>query len=119
MQPLIPARTRKSGPEAAIQQKLMERLKALNWFVMATHGNSFQSGFPDLFVCHARYGQRWIEVKNPLGYSFTAAQLECFPKMSANGVGIWILVGSHDEEIVKLNSPANWEYYYLKRYMRF
>lgn len=112
MDPLIPRRTRRSGPEAAIQLKLMAKLKSLDWLCIATHGNEFQMGFPDLYCAHSRYATRWIEVKNPLKYEFTKAQREVFPAMSSKGVGIWILTSDSDEEIRKLFLPANW-YQYL------
>lgn len=111
MDPLKPRS--KKGPEAIIQQALVNKLRMLGWLVKETHGNIYQSGFPDLFAASKRYGTRWIEVKNPKAYSFTPAQMETFPMFSAHGVGIWILISDHDQEINKLFGPANW-YTYLK-----
>jgi hypothetical protein len=71
----------------------------------------FQSGFPDLFCCHKSYGIRWVEVKNPEKYSFTAAQLTDFPMFNAHGVGIWVLVAATEEEYKKLFRPQNWYQY--------
>lgn len=68
----------------------------------------WQFGLPDLFAAHTKYGQRWIEVKNPLAFSFTPAQIIEFPKLHAAGVGIWILFDSTVEELTKLTKPANW-----------
>lgn len=102
----------KSGPEDKIQREIIAYLQLRGWWIKVTHGNMFQSGFPDLFACHSRYGQRWIEVKNPLAYSFTSAQLEDFPKFVANGSGVWILVAATEEEYKKLFGPCNW-YWYL------
>ena len=101
----------KKGPEYYIQQKIIAKLRMLGWFVKSTHGNMFQSGFPDLFCCHTRYGQRWVEVKNPEAYSFTPAQLEDFPKFCANGSGIWVLTSDSDVEINKLFKSPNWIFY--------
>lgn len=101
----------KEGPEAKIQEKLIQFLRAREWFVKSTHGNMYQSGFPDLYCSHRRYGIRWIEVKYAESYSFTPAQLETFPLMSANGTGIWILVEACEEEYQKLWKPANWIMY--------
>lgn len=112
MDPMIPRKTRRLGPEAVIQEGVMMRLKSFDWAVLATHGNEYQMGFPDLWAAHTRYGQRWIEIKNPAGYSFTAAQQEVFPLMSSKGVGIWILTAATDEELKKLFLPPNW-YQYL------
>lgn len=99
--------------EAAIQKRIMARLRRDGWFVKATHGNSFQCGFPDLFACHVRYGSRWIETKRPDYQSFTEAQLRDFPLLSNNGAGIWVLTGEDDSEIRKLFLYQNW-YQYLQ-----
>lgn len=99
------------GPEAKIRDEVERLLRAEGWHVIRTHGNAFQSGLPDLFVCHRRYGTRWIEVKNPLQFSFTRAQMENFPLMAANGAGIWILVAATPEEYAKLFKPMNWWQY--------
>lgn len=104
---------RKKGPEAVIQQAIIDYLAIKGWYVMVTHGNMYQSGFPDLFACHSVFGQRWIEVKKPdfKGSKFTAAQLECFPKICANGSGVWILTGATEREYNKLFKAANWWVY--------
>lgn len=102
---------KKKGPEHHIQQAIIKKLRYLGWFVKETHGNMFQSGFPDLFACHSVYGQRWIEVKNPASYRFTPAQLDDFPKFSANGCGVWVLVSDSDKEINKLFREPNWSDY--------
>jgi len=96
----------KTGPEAKIQASIIRKLESLGWFVKETHGNMYQSGFPDLYAAHRRYGARWIEVKFREQYHFTPAQIETFPKMSAAGVGIWILTS--DTETDLLMGPANW-----------
>lgn len=75
---------------------------------MATHGNLFQRGFPDLYAVHPEYGQRWIEMKHYI--SFTKAQKDNFPAIH-RAVGIWILTDSTDEEYAKLFQPANLGYY--------
>lgn len=95
-------------PEEIIQDAIIRYLLAREWFVRATHGNQYQSGFPDLFAAKRRYGQRWIEVKNPESYKFTPAQLETFPKMSGADVGIWILTAGDDREYKKLFNRPNW-----------
>ena len=99
MDPLVPKKYRK-GPERIIQDKIMAMLLVKGWYVMETHGNMYQSGFPDLFATHTKYGIRWIEVKLPAmkGSKFTPAQIECFPKLCANGAGVWILTGDSETE---------------------
>ena len=109
MEKFIP-KSRK-GPEAIIQEKIVKKLTLLGWYVKETHGNVFQYGFPDIFATHSIYKQRWIEVKNPDGWQFTAAQHETFPKFIANGAPIWVLMGDSDFEINKLFAPSNMWYY--------
>ena len=108
MKPFIPKKKGKAGPEAKIQDAIVKYLRNLGWYVKNTHGNMFQSGLPDLYCAHKKYGTRWIEVKNPGKYAFTAAQLENFPQMTAAGVGIWVLTAGTDAEYLKLFERPNW-----------
>lgn len=98
-----------TGPEAEIQESIIKALEADGWFVKVLHGDLYQHGFPDLFACKKGHGWRFVEVKNPVAYRFTAAQYECFPRLMSEGVGVWILTS--DSEINKLDSPANWTDY--------
>lgn len=102
-----------TGPEAIIQRSIVNRLRREEWFVLETHGNMYQFGFPDLFTTHTRYGHRWIEVKLPdmKGSRFTPAQIETFPKLVAFGSGVWILTGDSNLEFCKLHKPCNWMFY--------
>ena len=86
-------------------------LKVRDWYARETHGNMYQSGFPDIFACHRRYGIRWIEVKMPTGYSFTPAQLDVFPEFAAKGVGIWILTADTETQYRLLFKPSNWHHF--------
>ena len=99
------------GPEAIIQAKIVKKLTMMGYLVMETHGNMFQMGFPDLYITHYDTGGKWVEVKNPAKYCFTPAQEKFFPLLTAHGTPIWILTSDSDEEIKKLNRPANWHYY--------
>lgn len=85
-------------------------LRYKGWFVKSTHGNIYQSGFPDLFCSHSDYGHRWVEVKLPdmKGSKFTSAQLKEFPKFCANGSGVWILTADTEDEYEKLFKQYNW-----------
>jgi hypothetical protein len=103
----------KRGPERIIQDALINYLKIHDWYVMETHGNVYSRGFPDLFATHKRYGQRWVEVKKPVGYSFTPAQLECFPLLEANGSGVWVLTAATQHEYEKLFQKSNWSLYLM------
>lgn len=97
--------------EAEIQEATENRLLLMKWYVKSTHGNIYQAGFPDLFAAHLKYGLRWIEIKNPAGYSFTTAQLEEFPLMAAAGVGIWIVTDPMQVPDI-LFKPANfWTFF--------
>lgn len=98
-------------PETVLQDKIIYKLKGLDWFVKATHGSALTDGWPDLFCCHSKYGARWIEVKVKERYSFTSAQLQWFPKFCAHGSGIWVLTSDSDEEYNKLFKPPNWHYF--------
>lgn len=111
MQPYIGKKPH--GPEHYVRDAIVKELRYREWLVKMTHGNQYQSGFPDLFCAHKKYGIRWVEVKLPemKGSHFTAAQLEWFPQFSAAGVGIWVLTGATDHEIGKLHHPANWTTY--------
>ena len=110
----LPKKTGKAAPEAQVRENIRKMLFANGWYVMQTHGNMYQAGFPDLWATHSKYGARWIEVKLPnmQGSKFTPAQKECFPKISANGSGVWVLTGDCEHEYNKLFAPPNW-YQYL------
>lgn len=108
MDPFKARKTRTHGPEAKIQLAIMAKLKAWDWLCIATHGNEYQMGFPDLYCAHRKYGQRWIECKNPSSYAFTDAQREVFPLLDSKGVGIWVLTSAEDNELMKIFSQPNW-----------
>ena len=110
----LPKTSGRTGPENTIRDDIRAMLAIKGWYVMVTHGNMFQAGFPDLWCTHSRYGQRSIEVKLPgmKGSKFTPAQLDCFPKICANGSGVWVLTGATEEEYSHLFRAPNW-YQYL------
>jgi hypothetical protein len=114
------------GPEAKIQADIKKFLEDRKWFVKNMHGNMYQSGIPDLYACRRKffYGTgkstwddtskpltRWIEVKYGEKYKFTPAQLRDFPKFTAEGVGIWVMVAATEAEYRKLFQPPNWWQY--------
>ena len=103
----------KRGPEHVIQDELICYLRNLGWFCKTMHGSMFQSGMPDLFCCHVRYGHRLVEVKLPnmKGSKFTPAQLETFPQLCSHGSGVWVLTAATDEEYQKLFKKFNWWQY--------
>jgi len=95
-------------PEAKIQDRLIKRLLMEGWYAKSTHGNAYQSGFPDVFAAHVSYGSRWIEVKLPKGSKLEASQRETFHEFAKQNVGVWILTDHGDWEYNKLFKPANW-----------
>jgi len=103
---------RKHGPEWYIRRDIIELLKARGWLVEITHGNQYQSGLPDLYVAHPRYGKRWIDAKNPGEYTFTRAQKQKWPVWDEFGIGIWILIAGTQEEYDKLFQAPNWRQYW-------
>lgn len=104
------------GPEWKIQQELIKYLRARQWMVEVTQGNLFQKGFPDLYLAHFKFGQRWVDVKNPVSYTFTKDQRRKWPVWEKFGVGIWILVAPTDEEYDKLFAPPNWRNYWKPKW---
>lgn len=106
-----PIRNYRKGPEAKIQGAIIKMLKERGWFVKVLHGNMYQAGLPDLLALNKRYGQRFIEVKQPTGYSFTPAQTIDFPQMISQGARIWVMVAATEEEYQKLfQKPNLWAY---------
>jgi len=100
----------KHGPEYGIQSRIVNYLRDRGWLVERMVGGAFQSGIPDLYVFHPKYGPRWLEVKNPISYVFTRAQKIKFPTWEKYGLGIWILTS--EEEYDKLFEPPNWREYW-------
>lgn len=97
--------------ERQIQIEIENKLRVMEWFVQRMHGSMFQSGVPDIYAHHVRYGGRWIEVKRPKGYRFTPAQTLKFPLMAGHGIPIHICT-SAEQIPALLFSPPNW-YMYL------
>ncbi len=105
----------KVKPETIIQDKICDMLRQRGWYVMETHGNMYQCGFPDIYATHRKYGPRWIEVKVAHQYSFTDAQSEKFPQLIANGSRIWVLCEATDLEYEKLFKECNLFAYMLTK----
>lgn len=109
-----PARKR---PEKAIQDAIIQALRARGWYVNPTHGNACQSGFPDLYCFHETKGVRWIEVKNPKAFSFTEAQKLWYPRFIKCKVSVWVLMGATDADIALLDGPPNLERVMMRKAM--
>jgi hypothetical protein len=102
----------KHGPEWHIQKDVIRYLVARGWHVEHTHGNLYQTGFPDLFVAHTKWGTRWIDCKQPKKYTFTKAQKQKWPLWESFGIGIWILTAGTQAEYDKLFNLPNWRAYW-------
>ena len=100
------------GPEWFIQRGVIKYLVARGWHVERTHGNLYQTGFPDLFVAHKKWGTRWIDCKQPKKYGFTRDQKRKWPVWDSFGIGIWILTAATQEQYDKLFGPPNWKTYW-------
>lgn len=100
--------------ESKIQDEISKMLRHKGWYVKNLHGSQFQSGMPDLYCTHSKYGPRMVEVKRPnmKGSHFTPAQKEVFPKLIANGTPVWILMGDSDYQYAKLFKPCNFHSVY-------
>lgn len=112
-----PLPLKKGNPEALIQKDLTVFLEQRSWLVRVMHGNLFQSGVPDLYICHKVYGARWVEVKLPgmIGSKFTKAQVIEFPKFISHGSPIWILTGADKKNYDALFEPSNlWKFMMAK-----
>lgn len=104
-------------PEDIIRDAIAKKLRLFGWFVKVTNGNTYQTGFPDLYCTHKEYGPRWIDVKRKERHAFTPAQVRDWPQFMANGSPIWILTSDTDDELALLFRPANL-YLYLNPFSR-
>jgi len=101
-----------SRPEDFIKADLVEFLTARGWHVEATHGNVYQTGFPDLYCMHTQWDDRWIDCKVAGRYKFTRAQIIKWPLWELHKGRIWILTAATDEEYAKLFKPPNFRDYW-------
>lgn len=106
----------KHGPEYGIQHEIVKYLRSRGWHVERlvggeVRGGAVQSGLPDLFACHTKWGLRFIEVKYEDSFRFTKAQKWKFPILMENGCGIWILTAANEDQHDRLFKPPNlWDY---------
>ena len=91
--------------EAKIEKDFLGTMMLRGWYFIKTHGNKYQSGFPDLYGIHSHYGTRWVELKRENG-RFTDAQMYVFPKFAQKKIGVWVITGEHAYD--SLHGPANW-----------
>jgi hypothetical protein len=94
--------------ERHIQREMVAFLQARGWHVERISADSYQNGLPDLYCFHEKWGQRWVEVKRPQGYSFTKRQRHKFPIFERARIGIWILTAATQEQYNLLFKSPNW-----------
>jgi len=94
--------------ERDIQRALVTLLRARGWHVERMLANAYQTGIPDLFCYHTKWGMRWVEVKRPEGYSLTLRQRQKWPVWEKAGIGIWILTAAAQEQYDLLFKAPNW-----------
>ena len=110
------------GPEAKIQDAFIAFLEARGWHcermigVSGASQRGQQVGIPDIYIMHPKYGQRWVDLKNPGKYEFTRAQRYKWPIWEEFGCPIWIIVAATEEEYDKLFGPPNWRQYWKAKY---
>jgi len=109
----MPAR-KGPGPEWYIRRDIKEMLETRGWHVEIMVGSAFQTGIPDLYCFQRRWGERWVDAKQPKNYTFTKAQKFKWPIWERVGIGIWIMVAATQTEYDKLFQPPNWRSYVKK-----
>lgn len=88
-------------------------LTARGWHIENIHGNPFQHGLPDCYICHHQYSPRWVEFKvfdNGLIH-LTPSQKKKFPILASMGVPIYIIAA---EDLRGYNNKAKRERLYKK-----
>jgi len=106
----------RTKPEAAIREALRGYLRDRGWLVEIMIGNRLQKGIPDLYLCHSKWGSRWVDVKVEGKYEFTRAQIKKWPAWEEKGAGVWILTGATKAQYDRLFSPPNFRDYWKSKY---
>jgi len=110
----------RTRPEAAIQKRIVAFLKDRGWHVRSTHGNAYQSGYPDLLAYNRSFTRtewgpyRPIDVKVEGQHRYTKAQCQEWPEWmpEAGGPGVWIMMDATEAWYMKLfEQPNMWEYW--------
>lgn len=106
----------RDDPERRIRGRIRDFMEDRGWRVDITHGNKYQSGFPDLHCYHIEYGLRWVDAKNPVRYAYTTPQIKLWPKWEEVGCGVWIFFEGDDANYATLFKPPNFRKYWKPRY---
>lgn len=100
-----PFRVSRGPRESVLLAQIRNALRRNGWLVEKTHGNCYQSGFPDLLCFHPVHGLRWVEVKRPSG-RLTTAQRVTFARWEGFKMGVWVFVSP--TEVEKIFESSNW-----------
>ena len=97
--------------EKELSDNIRVRLHLDGWHTEKSHGNAYQSGWPDLYCMHPEHGQCWIETK-VRGKKLEASQVTTFLKWHKHRVRIYIITSVDDLILVYKHKPPNWPEYY-------
>ncbi len=103
-------------PEKRVRRRIKQYMTARGWRVDITHGNKYQSGFPDLHCYHIVHGLRWVDAKNPLSFKYTTPQIKLWPEWEKVGCGVWIMFDGDDVNYKVLFQPPNFRKFWKPRY---
>ena len=103
-------------PEKRIRARIKRFLEERDWVVDITHGNKYQSGFPDLHCYHKEYGLRWVDAKTPGRFQYTKPQIRMWPRWEAHGCGVWIMFEGDEKNYKFLFGPPNFRKFWKPRY---
>ena len=106
----------RDDPEKRIRTRIKKYMEDRDWRIDITHGNKYQSGFPDLHCYHLEYGLRWVDSKNPKRYAYTKPQIKLWPKWAEVGCGVWIMFEGDDKNYAALFKPPNFMDFWKPRY---
>ena len=110
-------RMKETKLELQIQRELVAFLKARTWHVERMLANAYQTGIPDLYCYHKRWGERRIEVKRPDEYSFTRwTKVEMARVGAPLGIPIWILTAATQDQYDLLFKSPNWREFWKRSF---
>ena len=98
------------GPEWHIQKDVIRFLGARGWNVEHTHGNLYQTGFPDLLRCAQTMGHPLdrLQAAQAVIQLHEGRYKQKWPAWEAYGIGIWILTAATQAEYDKLFAVPTW-----------
>ncbi len=114
--------------ESAIQREVKAELIGLGWHVETLSCNAYQKGIPDLYcfkkvtdwhgMSHTQHEvHRWVDIKRPKGGTLTKHQCQKWTLWESIGLGVWILTGTGQEEI--LFGEPNFRDWWKPRYDKY